>query len=357
MRLQGQAKGGFYPTPPRVVDMIASYLAVPTDHSYEKNEWLHILDPCCGEGHALNQLTIRMHEKGTVKTETYGVELQADRAEKAEQQLDNVLSSDLFNTAIGNNNFGILYLNPPYDLDDENKRVEQQFLSQATRYLRDDGILIYIIPRRQLDKSARYIGLHYTTVQCFAFPEPEGEAFDQVVLFAARKKIPAANKFTEDRLNNWAHRADELPLLQHRDWPTYSPPIYAGGRPYFTTRTIDPCVAAAEAKRSGLWQNQEIMDTLWPQKDNRTRPLMPLRRGHLAMLVAAGFLDNLVLQADDERILVKGRTAKTIVTIEDDKKIIEREQLKTTVVSLNLANGDIEEIKTERNTPPPRREE
>ena len=34
---------------------------------------------------------------------------------------------------------------------------------------------------------------------------------------------------------------------------------------------------------------------------------MPLRRGHIAMLVAAGFLNNLVLEGDGRRILVKGQ--------------------------------------------------
>jgi hypothetical protein len=40
---------------------------------------------------------------------------------------------------------------------------------------------------------------------------------------------------------------------------------------------------------------------------------MPLRRGHLAMLVAAGFLDNLALESDGRRVLVKGRTGKEMV--------------------------------------------
>ena len=37
---------------------------------------------------------------------------------------------------------------------------------------------------------------------------------------------------------------------------------------------------------------------------------MPPRRGHLAMLVAAGFLDYLVPEAGGQRIPVKGRTTK-----------------------------------------------
>ena len=64
--------------------------------------------------------------------------------------------------------------------------------------------------------------------------------------------------------------------------------------------------AATKARRSGLWASVEITDSLWPGLVRRTKPLMPLRREHMAMLVAAGFLDNLCLEADGRRILVKG---------------------------------------------------
>ena len=36
----------------------------------------------------------------------------------------------------------------------------------------------------------------------------------------------------------------------------------------------------------------------------------------MAMLVAAGFLDNLCLESGDQRILVKGRTSKEFVLVE-----------------------------------------
>ena len=78
----------------------------------------------------------------------------------------------------------------------------------------------------------------------------------------------------------------------------------------FAARTVDPAEAAAEARKSGLWTNQAIMDSLWPSSTAKTQPLMPLRQGHMAMLVAAGFLDNLCLEAHGKRVLVKGRTVK-----------------------------------------------
>ena len=98
--------------------------------------------------------------------------------------------------------------------------------------------------------------------------------------------------------------------------------------------------------KTGLWASQEVRDSLWPAQDQRTRPLMPLRRGHMAMLVAAGFLDNLVLEAEGRRILVKGRTTKELVLAEETEntEVAYRERLKTTVVALDLDDGEITDI-------------
>ena len=82
--------------------------------------------------------------------------------------------------------------------------------------------------------------------------------------------------------------------MRPEQYPPFAPKTTPSGDILFTTRTVDPVAAAAEARRLGLWTSTEITDTLWPARDSRTRPLMPLRRGHMAMLVAAGFLDNLV---------------------------------------------------------------
>ena len=63
------------------------------------------------------------------------------------------------------------------------------------------------------------------------------------------------------------------------------------------------------------------------------------------MLVAAGFLNNLCLEAGGRRVLVKGRTSKEMVMVEDSPdKEVHREKLKTTVVSLNLDCGEITDI-------------
>ena len=347
MRLAALAKGGYYPTPERVVDLIAGLIHTPTGHYYRDRETLRILDPCCGAGDALQRLAERLDRPNAIPIETYGVELHRDRAEEAEKRLHRTLASDLFSTSIANGAFGLALVNPPYDWDSEDKRVEHSFLTHCTRYLAENGLLVFIVPRQRLSYSARYLSTHYGRMRCWAFPVPERELFDQVVLMGYRKADPVPDAAAESMVTEWALGEPE-PLRSRHDpysYGEYTPATTPSGDILFTTRTVDPVAAAAEARRTGLWANTEITDTLWPAKDNRTRPLMPLRRGHMAMLVAAGFLDNLVLESEGRRILVKGKTSKEMVMVEDTpEKEVYRERLVTTVVSLDLGDGEIVEI-------------
>ncbi len=343
MRLAAQSKGGYYPTPDRVVDLIAGLIDAPYGYHHRNQETLRILDPCCGAGDALAQLAGEFRYRASLPVETYGVELHRDRAEEARKRLDHTLAADLFATSIANGVFGLALVNPPYDHDSEDKRVEHAFLTHCTRYLAEGGLLVFIVPRQRLSVSARYLSTHYRNLNCWAFPVPEREVFDQVVLLGYRKADPVPDAHAEEQVRAWAEGEPE-PLGRVR-YPAFRATATPAGDILFTTRTVDPVAAATEARRSGLWTSTAITDTLWPAQDNRTRPLMPLRRGHMAMLVAAGFLDNLVLESEGQRILVKGKTSKEMVMVEDTpEKEVYRERLKTTVVSLDLGDGEIVEI-------------
>ena len=343
MRLAAQAKGGFYPTPEKVVDFIATLIRAPAGYYYRNREVIRILDPCCGAGEAAAQLGERLTQDNTMPIETYGVELHTDRAEEAVSRLHRTLAADLFQTSIGNQAFGICLLNPPYDHDPESKRTEHAFLTHSTRYLNDGGLLVFIVPRQRLAVSAKYLASYYYRLRCWAFPHPEREAFDQVVVMGYRMAEPRLDEEAQRQVLAWAEGEPET--LSPQGYPIYTAITSDAGDILFATRTVDPVAAAQEARRSGLWASAEVTDTLWPSKDQRTRPLMPLRRGHMAMLIAAGFLDNLQLEADGRRILVKGKTTKELVLVEEtpDKETY-RERLRTTVVALDLGDGVITDI-------------
>ncbi len=253
MRLAAQAKGGYYPTPERVVDLIAELIHTPSGYYYRDRETLRILDPCCGGGDALQRLAENLDRPNSMTIETYGVELHRDRAEEAEKRLHRSLASDLFATSIANGAFGLLLLNPPYDYDSEDKRTEHAFLTHTTRYLAESGLLVFIVPRQRLAVSARYLSTHYGRLQCWAFPDPEREVFDQVVLMGYRKEDPVPDAAAESMVLEWSVGEPE-PLRSRRDsysYPEYTPATSPLGDVLFTTRTVDPVAAATEARRSG----------------------------------------------------------------------------------------------------------
>jgi len=125
-------------------------------------------------------------------------------------------------------------------------------------------------------------------------------------------------------------------------------PVLPAGDVLFTSFTFDTAEAAAEARRSGVWTHAALTERLWPPVQRKVRPLMPLRRGHLAVMVAAGFLDSVVLHSGQQRLLVKGRTYKESISVysPDPEVEVEREVMRTSVTVLDLRTGDIEVIDT-----------
>ena len=346
MRLAGQAKGGFYPTPDRVTQRIISLIGLDKPHTNTPTHHT-LIDPCCGNGDALRDIRdhLALSEPSTLTT--YGVELHKDRAAQAGEFLDHTLALDIFQTSIANNAFGLLFLNPPYDFDsdeDSSRRLEHSFLTYCTRYLQPSGILVLIIPQIRLSTSANYIASHYDDIECFSFPDPEWDDFNQVVLFATRKENPSSNPPQARIILDMAFTRP--PILPEDDFPNHYIPSNYSRDLLFANRVIDPLESAKLARASGLWTSPLIQDALWPGVTKRTKPLMPLRRGHMAMFIAAGLVDNISLEGDDHRrIIVKGRVEKNLQLAEtDDKSETYRERMTTSVISLDLDTGEFDKI-------------
>ena len=256
MRLAAQAKGGFYPTPPRVVDLVAQLLYGARGRA-RSADTLRILDPCCGAGDALAQFADLLRDRSTVPVETCGVELHRDRAEQAAHVLDRALACDLFATSIANNAFGVLLLNPPYDWDKEDKRVEHAFLTHTTRYLTDGGLLLFIVPKQSASPSPPATSPP-TTGTSGAGPSPtrSGRSSTRWCWWAGARAEPSPDPYAEEQVRDWAEGEPEE--FSPRPYPVYDPPVVAAGEILFATRTVDPLAAVAEARKTGLWASQEV---------------------------------------------------------------------------------------------------
>ena len=70
--------------------------------------------------------------------------------------------------------------------------------------------------------------------------------------------------------------------------------------------------------------------------------------GSDAVLIAAGFLDSVVLESQGRRLMVKGRTYKVWIDAHspDPNVDVQREVLRTTVTVLDLRSGELQVVDT-----------
>lgn len=343
-RLASQAAAGFFPTPPRIVAAVARQLAVGRRG---RRRVVRVLDPCAGTGEPAASIA------HTLGGESFGIELNTERAEQCRARLDHVLATSAFSVRLANAAFSVLWLNPPYDDDQEKRRLEHAFLTALSRALCPGGVLVFLIPQARLGVSARYLAAHYTGFRVFRFPDPEFAAFRQVVLLATKKGQPVTDAGAQAQLEACVS-ADLPPLPDALTGAPVDVPTLPAGELLFAPLAFDPHLAAAEARRRGVWAQPAFAEQLWPPDERPVRPLMPLRMGHLALLIAAGLLNNVSLRHGERRVLVKGRTRKELVEVESDDEAteVQCEVLRTSVVVLDLENGDLEVVDQGEGTPP-----
>jgi SAM-dependent methyltransferase len=345
MRLAGQAKMGYYPTPDVVAQRIGRTLTrAGAGH-------IRTLDPCCGEGTALVLATQDLGEP----VERYGIELNQERAAVAKAQLTRVLRADLRGTRVANGAFGLVYLNPPYDfsvrthLDEAAERLELHFLQASLRYLQPQGILVYLIPERRLEsRIASLLAYQLAAIQVFRFPGDSYEPFKQIVLFGVRKATPYRDEEVQQHLQAIGRLAAAPPELPETFPAPYRVPVAPPARTLlFQSLDVDPEDLIQEIGTHGL--TGSLMDRLHPPTTaHRLRPLMPLRRGHLALVLASGHLNNELVRnpRTGERFLVKGRTEKRTIRTEthaedDTLVIIDRDTLRIVITALDLRTGKV----------------
>lgn len=327
MRLAGLVKMGYYPTPPGVVETISKWLHAP--------DFYRVLDPCCGEGQAVASLVSCL--KG--RAETWGVELSPARAQEARKRLSTVIQGDWFSVQVTEKSVSLLFLNPPYDHDKEDWRAEIAFLRSALNALVPGGILVYIVPQKLLgyELAARILAGYFENLVVRRFPDGEYERFHQVIVLGVRR---ARYQLDGDVLNAIRALADaDLPVLGEPEspWPMVIPS--APGRAKITLTELSDYEYICWANQMG-WP-QELLDALDFSLDfseNHTmQPAMPLKRGHVAMLMSSGLMGTMRVQKPGQNpVLIKGQVVKKVETREEetpkgDTVVIHRDHFVTTI--------------------------
>lgn len=309
-----------------------------------------ILDTCAGTGEILNFLaknpTIKDSSsvalagadiQSNINVVTYGVEIDKGRGAVAEQTLDHVVVAPIESMTISNEQMGLIYLNPPYDLTLSNsmghtERKELVELERSLRYLMPGGVLIYVIPHYRFSDTriARILSTYFNKVTVARFTDENYHEFKQC-LFIGHKKRSAYKEFSEELYNVFLRLVDEdfvlkkLPTLatvaerakteENRTWkvPTGNTKIKT-----FSTRLINKSIIAGALKESAG------LDTFVGQTKPRTldisgkQPPLPPSSGQIALLLASGGINGL-MAADDPNLvhILRGQEVVSKITTEE----------------------------------------
>lgn len=328
-------KNGYFPTDEATIERLTAMLVPPSGS-------IRVLDTCCGEGTALAEVAHALRQAECTVT-SVGIEFDVERAGYARTILDQVLHADFMDCSLGQGQFNLLWLNPPYgdrltdqvvrDATGGRDRLEKIFLSKSLPALAFGGVLIYIVPHYALDRQlAKYLARNLEDLAVYRLPEDQ---FKQVVVMGYRRRSETRG-LTE--MTNWlldvANDRDSAPLLPELPDRRYHL------RPLNTVqlgKLIEVRTAVPTAEL--IEEVKQRHPCLWPQFATHfhqvvatpRRPARALSPWHLALMLAAGQVSGVVKSDSGRELLVKGATHKekelSVEISEDDDGNIEEKRI------------------------------
>lgn len=292
MRVQGKTKLGFFPLPHREARRLQEYLRYSAQFS--------AVDPCVGDGVAF----CRLLEGAPARR--YAIEIEAHRAAQARTFGIEVLQADIMEVRANADSFSLLYLNPPYDWESGqagNRRLESVFLEHTYRWLKPDGVLVFVIPQPRLKTCARLLADHFKNIRVYRLTEPECLQYKQTALLAVRRKrherprdtdLVAAAAWLEQLAGGRA-----LPPLTGTPEAFYAVP--ESGPALLSNLGIPLDEVEDLLLRSSAYR-QASRILLHEHSEVRGRPLTPLHGGHVGLLCTAGLLNGVFGEGDELHI-------------------------------------------------------
>ena len=343
MRPPAIERMGYYPTDEPVIEIIRTYLKPPKTKG-------RLFDPCAGEGKAASALGKALN------CETWGVELSPDRAEKAQSVMDKVHQAPWQACILTDESVSWLYLNPPYEFDrfDGQKRLEWDFLKTTTSKLMRGGLLTYIVPQKIMGmiEVARLLAGHYEAITVYRYPDGLYETFKQVVVLAYKRKLyqPPTDKEVLSLQGLATSELEPIPTVEEPIYELMPAPLRGvNGKPIVFKRTDwEPEEVVEATVDAGVHKTSEWLDLIHPTRGlaQLSQPVMPLKKGHIAMLMASGMMGTVKLTDEEGKpMLIKGRVIKVVEKTEqpdskDSNTVVEtyKDKFVTTVAVLRQSS-------------------
>lgn len=339
-RPESTAKGGFYAFPEaHIADLAALFRRAKGS----------ILDPCAGEGVALQHLSERLG------LTPYAIELEPGRAEQCQALFgaEQVLNEDIFQVSLTPQSMQMCWVNPPFTEDlATGKRLEFQMLEHSWQWLQQGGWMVFISYSHHISRDlAAFVAERSRSVELYRLPGKHFGTYTYTVLIAQAGRPLQSTIAVADRLYTLAHDPDTIPLLADaapgRILPTPTKPKEF----YFHRRVIRPEDVLHTLAMNGADLSTAFRLKVQPAKDVSERVIRPVVRpklGHLLTLIASGLFNYVDIHTERGRAILRSTIKKVeVLTDTEDTGKGKKEvyQIKPiTTITLLHENGEIEDV-------------
>src|ERR1700687_1170745 len=267
VRMFGQAQLGFFPLPTAEAKRLKNWLSFPAQFS--------ALDPCIGDGVAFAALL-----EGATATR-YGIEIDAHRSTQAKSLGMKISQANTLDFRCATESLSLIYLTPPYDWEygqAKNRRLQVVFLEHTYRWLKHEGVLLFIIRQPQIKPCARLLAEHFRDIRIYKLTEPECVRYKRVAIVAVRRK--RHDRLHDSALNEVTRYLEGLSIHDNlaalADLPEASYQVPASG-PVLLTDTGIPLDLVEDLVLQSAAYRQAARGLIREQKDGGGRPLSPRR--------------------------------------------------------------------------------
>lgn len=277
-------------------------------------EWPHsdslkLFSPQCRHGEDESNFA----QGAPIKVDTYGLEENDNYgAEEAKKVMTRVIKGTLKGSTISNDYFDILYLNPRISIMSEFKgdgflkeSNEANLLKNSMRYLKKDGLFVYIIPYSKISPEIKLFISKW--VKDISFIRLNENNNLKRVMIIGKKEFNPSYSDTFIELSSYTYE-----ILQEPDAGQYKlEPNKNSELKLFRGSILDESELNSIVNNDGLYEDffkaVEIKDY---SKD--TTPLLPFNIGQIGLILSSGCLDGIVEEDENVSHVIKGMTIKEV---------------------------------------------
>lgn len=296
---------------------------------------INLFQPNCNSG--VDFTSIKNSNKNI---KIYGITETDGNFREAKEFADKMAKGTLIGSKISNNAFDILYIKPNFkeQLSISSivvDRPEKEIVTATSKYIREGGIFLYIIPEFRLYSDLCYqISKYYNNINIVKMPEQDYFYGKRLLVIGTRKKENSFDAKTYSYLRNMTMKKDL------KDLDEYKVPNIMKEIAIFRGSRLDAEELNDLIKDSNLI-NDYIKKQNSEQNIKNKRPLQNFNLGQIGLVLTSGCLDGIIDEGNGFYHLIKGRVTKTTCFNSEEKD--DTRTVNTTIsnrVEINILTPD-----------------